>query len=66
MTVTASVATRCIPCLVNHASSAASAGVIKAEIVEEAAVGFEFGGDPSFVIVQDQLLDFSDDIKRDE
>jgi AhpD family alkylhydroperoxidase len=66
MAVTASVATRCIPCLANHANNAVSAGATRAEIMEAAAIGVEFGGGPSFVVVRDHLLDFLDDIERDE
>jgi len=66
MAVTASVATRCIACLANHANNAVSAGATKAEIVEAAAIGVEFGGGPSFVVVRDHLLDFLDDIEQDE
>jgi AhpD family alkylhydroperoxidase len=64
MAVTASVATRCIPCLANHANNAVSAGATRAEIIEAAAIGVEFGGGPSFVVVRDHLLDFLDDIER--
>ena len=66
MAVTASVATRCIPCLANHANNTVSVGATKAEIVEAAAIGVEFGRGPSFVIVRDHLLDFLDDIEQDE
>jgi AhpD family alkylhydroperoxidase len=66
MAVTASVTTRCIPCLANHANNAMSAGANRAEITEAAAIGVEFGGGPSFVVVRDHLLDFLDDIEKSE
>ncbi len=61
--VTASVATRCIPCLANHASNAASAGATREEVVDAAAIGVEFGGGPSFVLVREHLLQFLDEIE---
>ena len=63
MAVTASVATRCIPCLANHATNAVAAGATREEILEAAAIGVEFGGGPSFVVVRDNLLDFLDEIE---
>jgi pyruvate dehydrogenase E2 component (dihydrolipoamide acetyltransferase) len=60
--VGAAVATRCIPCLANHASNAISNGATREEIIDAAAIGVEFGGGPSFVVVRDNLLDFLDDI----
>jgi AhpD family alkylhydroperoxidase len=63
MAVTASVATRCIPCLANHANNAASAGATREEVLEAAAIGVEFGGGPSFVVVRDNLLDFLEEIE---
>lgn len=63
LAVAASVATRCVPCLANHANNALSAGASKGEILEAAAIGVEFGGGPSFVVVRDHLLDFLDDLK---
>ncbi|MEW6685139.1 MAG: carboxymuconolactone decarboxylase family protein [Candidatus Edwardsbacteria bacterium] len=64
MAVTASVATRCIPCLANHANNAISAGATRDEVLEAAAIGIEFGGGPSFVVVRDNLLDFLDEIEH--
>jgi len=61
--VGAAVATRCIPCLANHANNAISAGSIREEVLEAAAIGVEFGGGPSFVAVRDNLLEFLDEIK---
>jgi len=60
--VGAAVATRCIPCLANHANNAISFGATKEEVIDAAAIGVEFGGGPSFVVVRDNLLDFLDDI----
>jgi AhpD family alkylhydroperoxidase len=64
MAVTAAVATRCIPCLANHANNAISAGATRAEVLEAAAIGIEFGGGPAFVVVRDHLLDFLDEIEQ--
>lgn len=63
MAVTAAVATRCIPCLANHTNNALSAGADREEVLEAAAIGVEFGGGPSFVVVRDHLLDFLDDLE---
>ncbi len=63
MAVTAAVATRCVPCLANHANNAFSAGSSKEEILEAAGIGIEFGGGPSFVLVRDNLFDFLDDLE---
>ena len=60
--VALSVATRCIPCLANHATNAVSAGATRAEILEAAAIGVEFGGGPAFVVVRDNLMQFLDEI----
>ncbi len=38
MAVTAAVATRCVPCLANHANNAIAAGAIRSEVVEAAAI----------------------------
>jgi len=62
MAVTASVATRCIPCLANHANNAIAAGATRQEVMESAAIGIEFGGGPSYVVVRDNLLEFLDDL----
>lgn len=64
MAVASAVATQCIPCLANHMNNAVSAGAVKEEILEAAAIGVEFGGGPSFVVVRDHLLDFLDDILK--
>ena len=63
MAVASSVATRCVPCLANHANNALSAGATRQEVIEAATIGVEFGGGPSFVIVRDNLLKFLDDME---
>lgn len=63
MAVTASVATKCIPCMANHSNNAISEGATRQEVLEAAAIGVEFGGGPSFVIVRNHLLNFLDDIE---
>jgi AhpD family alkylhydroperoxidase len=60
--VAVSVATRCIPCLANHATNAMKAGASRDEVIDAAAIGVEFGGGPSFVVVREHLLQFLDEI----
>ena len=55
MAVAASVATRCVPCLANHASNAVAAGATRQEVLEAAGIGVEFGGGPSFIVIRDNL-----------
>ncbi|MDR7865698.1 MAG: carboxymuconolactone decarboxylase family protein [Sporomusaceae bacterium] len=62
MAVTASVATRCIPCLGNHLNNAIAAGATREQALEAASIGIEFGGGPSFVVVRDHLLGMLDEI----
>ena len=62
MAVTASVATRCIPCLANHMDNAVSAGATRAEVIDAAVIGVEFGGGPAFVMAREHLLKFLDEI----
>ena len=62
MAVTASVATRCIPCLGNHLNNAIAAGATREQALEAAAIGIEFGGGPSFVVVREHLLGMLDEI----
>ncbi len=64
MAVTAAVATKCIPCLANHANNAINEGASRQEVLEAAAIGVEFGGGPSFVIVRNNLLNFLDEIEN--
>lgn len=61
--VGAAVATRCIPCLANHANNAILHGATREEVIDAAAIGVEFGGGPSFVAVRDNLLGFLDEIE---
>jgi alkylhydroperoxidase/carboxymuconolactone decarboxylase family protein YurZ len=60
------LALRRIPCMANHANNAVQAGATKQEILEAAAIGVEFGGGPSFVVVRDNLLDFLEEIEQDQ
>lgn len=62
--VAAAVATRCVPCLANHATNAVKAGAAREEVVDAAAIGVEFGGGPSFVVVREHLLQFLDEIAQ--
>ena len=64
MTVVASVATRCLPCLANHVNNAINAGANKDEILEAAAIGVDYGGGPAFVMVRDHLLDILDQVEE--
>ena len=57
------VATRCIPCLANHANNAITHGATREEVIDAAAIGVEFGGGPAFVAVRDNLLEFLDQIE---
>jgi alkylhydroperoxidase/carboxymuconolactone decarboxylase family protein YurZ len=52
--------------MANHANNAVQAGATKQEILEAAAIGVEFGGGPSFVVVRDNLLDFLEEIEQDQ
>ncbi len=61
--VGASVATRCVECLANHAYNAIAAGAKRDEVIEAAAIGVEFGGGPAFVIVREHLLEFLNEIE---
>jgi pyruvate dehydrogenase E2 component (dihydrolipoamide acetyltransferase) len=63
MSVAAAIATRCIPCLANHANNAMAAGATREQVLEAAAIGVEYGGGPSFVVVRDNLLDMLDEIE---
>ena len=62
MAVTASVATRCVPCLAHHMHNAIAVGATRDEVIDAAAIGVEFGGGPSFVMVREHLLPFLDEI----
>ena len=58
MAIVGSVTTRCVSCLANHIYNAVIAGATKDEIVEAAAIGVDYGGGASYVMVRDHLLDF--------
>lgn len=62
--VAVAVATRCIPCLANHATNAVKAGASRDEVIDAAAIGVEFGGGPAFVAVREHLLQFLDEIEQ--
>jgi pyruvate dehydrogenase E2 component (dihydrolipoamide acetyltransferase) len=62
MAITASVATRCVPCLANHANNAIAAGATREQVLEAASVGVEFGGGPAFAFVRENLLKMLDDM----
>jgi AhpD family alkylhydroperoxidase len=63
MAVAAAVATRCVPCLANHMNNAISAVATRAEVIDAAAIGVEFGGGPSFVVVREHLFQFLDEVE---
>lgn len=63
LAIACAIATRCVPCLANHATNAIAAKATREEVIEAAAIGVEFGGGPSFVIVRDNLLTFLDEIE---
>jgi pyruvate dehydrogenase E2 component (dihydrolipoamide acetyltransferase) len=65
MAVAAAVATRCIPCLGNHLNNAMAAGATREQVLEAAAIGVEFGGGPSFVVVRDNLMEMLDEVEAD-
>jgi AhpD family alkylhydroperoxidase len=62
MAVAVSVGTRCITCLGHHANNAVAAGASREQVIEAAAIGVEFGGGPSFVMVRENLLPMLDDM----
>ena len=49
--IVGSVTTRCVSCLANHIHNVVSAGATKDEIVEAAAIGVDYGGGASYVMV---------------
>jgi AhpD family alkylhydroperoxidase len=63
LAVACAVATRCRPCLANHITNAIASKATRSEVIEAAAIGVEFGGGPSFVVVRDNLLAFLDEIE---
>jgi AhpD family alkylhydroperoxidase len=64
MAIVGSVITRCISCLANHANEAIAAGATRDEVFEAAAIGIDYGGGASFVMVRDNLLDILDEIGK--
>jgi pyruvate dehydrogenase E2 component (dihydrolipoamide acetyltransferase) len=66
MAVAAAVATRCVPCLGNHLNNAMAAGATREQALEAAAIGVEFGGGPSFVMVRDNLLEMLDEVEGEK
>jgi AhpD family alkylhydroperoxidase len=64
MAIVGSVITRCVSCLANHIHNAIIAGATKEEIVEAAAIGVDYGGGASYVMVRDHLLDFIEQAKK--
>lgn len=64
MSVTAAVATKCVPCMVLSANNAISAGATREEIIEAASIGVKFGGAPSYTIVRNNLLKCLDEIEN--
>ena len=66
MALTVSVAVRCVPCMASHLTNAIAAGGTREQALEAAAIGVEFGGGPSFVVVREHLLDMLDEIATDE
>jgi AhpD family alkylhydroperoxidase len=57
-----SISRCCIPCLAVHTKNAVSAGATRAEVIDSAKIGVEFGGGPSFVVVRNNLLQFLDEL----
>ena len=62
MALAVSVAVRCTPCMAVHLANAVAAGGTREQALEAAAIGVEFGGGPSFVVVREQFLDMVDEI----
>ena len=61
--IACSVAAASVPSLANHIANAFQASATRAEIVEAAAIGVEFGGGPAYTVARDHLLDFMDEIE---
>jgi len=59
-----SIGVRCIPCVAYHANEAIRHGATKQQVLDAAAIGVEFGGGPSFVIVRNELLDVLEQIEE--
>ncbi|KAF5075374.1 Carboxymuconolactone decarboxylase family protein [anaerobic digester metagenome] len=63
MSVTAAVATKCVPCMVISAKNAINAGATREEVMEAAAIGIKFGGASAYTIVRNNLLNCLDEIE---
>jgi AhpD family alkylhydroperoxidase len=63
MSVSAAVATKCVPCMIICAKNSISAGATKEEVIEAAAIGIKFGGAPSYTIVRNNLLQCLDEME---
>ncbi len=66
MSVTASVATKCVPCMFISARNAISAGATREEVIESAAIGVKFGGAAAYTIVRNNLLNCLDEIEESQ
>ncbi len=66
MSVTAAIATKCVPCMVLSINNAISAGATREEIIEAASIGIKFGGAPSYTIVRNNLLKCLDEIENEK
>ena len=66
MSVTAAIATKCVPCMIISVNNAVSAGARREEVIEAAAIGVKFGGAPSYTIVRNNLLDCLDEIEKSQ
>ncbi len=64
MGVTAAIATKCKSCMILDANKAMIAGATKEEIIEAAAIGIEFGGASSYVLVRNNLLNYLDEMEK--
>ena len=60
-----SVGMRCVPCVAYHANEALSHGATKEEVLDAAAIGVEFGGGPSYVMVRNELVDILEQLEQD-
>lgn len=58
-----SVAVRCSPCLAYHVNEAVKHGASREEVYDAAAIGMEFGGGPSYVIVRNELMQVLDQVQ---
>lgn len=66
MSVTAAVATKCVPCMIISANNAISQGATREEVIDAATIGVKFGGAPSYTLVRNNLLKCLDEIKESQ